>query len=170
MVSGVRPRDTARRASTVRRCGIWLPELEHDRVDAGISELHACPPGTIRQRHRCTAKPDRPPIGTDIVACRPVHIQPPRPVDTLLNDRELTDAFSSFVFCAADYVGVIGGMTVLRDFGVTIDVVAGSVTDSAMGEDFVRDHLGLAAGNARRDGAKLFSLVESSLKVKAVKP
>jgi len=91
-------------------------------------------------------------------------------VDTILNDREITDAFSSFVFCAADYVGVIGGITVLRDFGVTIDVVAGSVTDSAMGEEFVREHLGLAAGNARRDGAKLFGLIESALDIKAVKP
>lgn len=89
-------------------------------------------------------------------------------VDAILKDREITSSFTSFVFCAADYVGVIGGAAVLRDIGVTIDVVAGSVTDSAMGEEFVRDHLGLAAGNARRDGAKLYSLIEPSLKVEAV--
>jgi hypothetical protein len=89
-------------------------------------------------------------------------------VDAILKDAEITESFTSFVFCAADYVGVIGGAAVLRDIGVTIDVVAGSVTDSAMGEDFVRDHLGLAAGNARRDGAKLFSLIEPALKMKAV--
>ena len=57
----------------------------------------------------------------------------------------------------------------LRDLGVTIDVVAGSVTDSAMGEQFVREQLGLEAGNARRDGAKLFNLIETSLKVEAAK-
>ena len=86
MVSGVRPRDTARRAATVRRCGICLPELEHDRVVAAICELHASLRDHSASRHRSTAKPDRPRIGTDIVACRSVHIQPPRPVDTLLND------------------------------------------------------------------------------------
>jgi hypothetical protein len=88
-------------------------------------------------------------------------------VDLILKDAEITRSFTSFVFCAADYVGVIGGVAVLQDLGVTIDVVAGSVTDSAMGEEFVRNQLGLEAGNARRDGAKLFSLIEPSLKVQA---
>lgn len=89
-------------------------------------------------------------------------------VDSILKDRQIANAFSSFVFCAADYVGVIGGITVLNELGVKIDVVAGSVTDSAMGERFVREQLGLEAGNARRDGAKLFKLIEMSLGREAV--
>jgi uncharacterized protein YbjT (DUF2867 family) len=60
-------------------------------------------------------------------------------------------------------VGVIGGATVLEKLGVGIDVVAGSVTDSQMGEDFVRQNIGLEAGNARRNGAKLFQLAFSSV-------
>ncbi len=89
-------------------------------------------------------------------------------VDAILRDREIMNAVSSFVFCASDYVGVIGGASILRDLGIEIDVIAGSVTDSQMGEDFVRRELGLNAGNARRDGHGLFKLVSSSMDVKAV--
>ena len=56
-------------------------------------------------------------------------------VDAVLKDEEIIKAVTSFVFCASDYVGVIGGAAVLKAFGISIDVVAGSVTDSQMGED-----------------------------------
>ncbi len=82
-------------------------------------------------------------------------------VDSVLMDAEIKSAISSLVFCASDYVGVIGGMSVLKELGLNIDVVAGSVTDSQMGEDFVVRRFGIKAGNARRDGARLFSLVTS---------
>src|SRR4029077_6806682 len=49
-------------------------------------------------------------------------------VDKVLKDKEITSSVSSFVFCASDYVGVIGGSAVLKDLGINIDVVAGSVT------------------------------------------
>jgi hypothetical protein len=80
-------------------------------------------------------------------------------VEHVLRDTDIMAAVSSFVFCASDYVGVIGGRTVLSGIGIAIDVIAGSVADSQMGEDYVRDNLGLAAGNARRDGRRLFDLV-----------
>ncbi len=89
-------------------------------------------------------------------------------VDSVLQDSEIRSSISSFVFCAADYVSVIGGITVLKDLGIGIDVVAGSVTDSLMGEEFVRERFGLEAGNARRDGARLFDLVSKSFKSEAV--
>ncbi|MEO5859470.1 MAG: hypothetical protein ABIR33_11030 [Pyrinomonadaceae bacterium] len=88
-------------------------------------------------------------------------------VETILRNAELRSAISSFVFCASDYVGVIGGVEVLRDLGLSIDVVAGSVTDSAMGEEFVTSRIGLKAGNARRDGKRLFELVEAAFKLEA---
>src|SRR5258708_566789 len=84
-------------------------------------------------------------------------------VDSVLKNAEVKSAISTFVFCASDYVGVIGGIAVLKGLGIDIDVTAGSVTDSQMGEDFVRDHFGLEAGNARRDGARLFELVTNKL-------
>jgi hypothetical protein len=37
-----------------------------------------------------------------------------------------------------------------------VDVVAGSVTDSKMGEDYIENEFGVPAANARRNGAKLF--------------
>lgn len=80
-------------------------------------------------------------------------------VDSVLRDYEMRKAISSFVFCASDYVGVIGGAAVLDGLGISIDVVAGGVTDSQMGEDFIRTNFGLEAGNARRDGQRLFELV-----------
>jgi hypothetical protein len=83
-------------------------------------------------------------------------------VDSVLKDYEIKNAISSFVFCAGDYVGVVGGVTVLKNLGISIDVVAGSVTDSQMGEDFVQNEYGLNAGNARRNGSRLFELVNSA--------
>jgi len=83
-------------------------------------------------------------------------------VDSVLKDAEIKSAISSFVFCASDYVGVIGGISVLKNLGIEIDVIAGSVTDSQMGEDFVEQNYGIKAGNARRNGLRLFELVNSS--------
>lgn len=80
-------------------------------------------------------------------------------VDSVLKDKEIKSAISSFVFCASDYVGVVGGMAVLKNLGIEIDVIAGSVTDSQMGEDFVEQTYNLKAGNARRNGLRLFELV-----------
>lgn len=84
-------------------------------------------------------------------------------VDSILKDDSIREATTAFVFCASDYVGVIGGAAVLKQTGIYIDVVAGSVTDSQMGEDFIRNELGLPAGNARRDGARLFDLVREKI-------
>ena len=84
-------------------------------------------------------------------------------VDSVIKDPEIKAAISSFVFCASDYVGVIGGIAVLKELGIEIDVIAGSVTDSQMGEDFVEGRFGIKAGNARRDGKRLFQLVESKV-------
>ncbi|HEX8738415.1 MAG TPA: hypothetical protein VF721_23995 [Pyrinomonadaceae bacterium] len=83
-------------------------------------------------------------------------------VDSILQDAEIKNVTSAFVFCASDYVGVIGGIAVLKNLGIEIDVVAGSVTDSQMGEDFVQHEFGINAGNARRDGARLFRIISAA--------
>jgi hypothetical protein len=80
-------------------------------------------------------------------------------VDSILLDNEIKNATASFIFCASDYVGVIGGIEVLKRFGITIDVIAGSVTDSQAGEDFVVENFKIKAGNARRNGLGLFELL-----------
>jgi len=38
-------------------------------------------------------------------------------------------------------------------------LIAGSVTDSTMGEDYIQNEFGVPAANARRNGAKLFEIV-----------
>lgn len=43
-------------------------------------------------------------------------------------------------------------------------MIAGSVTDSQMGEDFVQNQFGINAGNARRNGKRLFELVNFAKK------
>ncbi len=85
-------------------------------------------------------------------------------VDSVLRDFEIKEAISSFVFCASDYVGVIGGVQVLKNLGIEIDVIAGSVTDSQMGEDFVENQFKIKAGNARRNGFRLFELLNFAKK------
>jgi hypothetical protein len=42
-------------------------------------------------------------------------------------------------------------------------VIAGSVTDSQMGEDYIEREFQVPAGNARRNGTRLFQIVQSKL-------
>jgi hypothetical protein len=84
-------------------------------------------------------------------------------VDSVLRDEQIRSAISSFVFCAADYVGIVGGKQVLGEMGLAIDVAAGSVTDSQMGEDFIQDTFGIKAGNAQRNGQRLFRLIKDGI-------
>lgn len=80
-------------------------------------------------------------------------------VETLFADFELLEATAALVFCASDYVGAWGGIELLRRRGVEVDVISGSVTDSSMGEDYIRSQFSVPAANARREGAALFELV-----------
>lgn len=84
-------------------------------------------------------------------------------VESVFDDAELRRAFSAIVYCAGDYVGAWGGIELLKRRGVRVDVVAGSVTDSRMGEEYIEREMNVPAGNARRDGARLFELVQKKL-------
>ena len=80
-------------------------------------------------------------------------------VETVFADPELLEATAAMVFCASDYVGAWGGIELLRQRGVDVDVISGSVTDSRMGEDYIQAHFNVPAANARRAGETLFELV-----------
>jgi hypothetical protein len=80
-------------------------------------------------------------------------------VDSVFDDAELRGAIAAVVFCASDYVGVWGGVELFKRRGLGVDLVAGSVTDSRMGEEFIEREFGVPAGNAKRDGARLFELI-----------
>lgn len=84
-------------------------------------------------------------------------------VDSVLDDAELREATAGFVFCASDYVGAWGGIQLLQQRGIAINVIAGSVTDSQMGQDFVEKEFGVPAANARRNGERLFRLIEAKV-------
>jgi hypothetical protein len=84
-------------------------------------------------------------------------------VDSLFDDAELRDATAAFVFCASDYVGAWGGIELLRRRGITVDLIAGSVTDSQMGQDYIETEFGVPAANARRDGALMFARIKPSI-------
>jgi hypothetical protein len=84
-------------------------------------------------------------------------------VDSVFDDEQLRAATSAIVFCASDYVGAWGGIELFRRRGIEVDVVAGSVTDSQMGEDYIEREFGVPAGNARRDGERLFQLIRSKV-------
>ena len=86
-------------------------------------------------------------------------------VETIFDDLELLEATAALVFCASDYVGAWGGIELLRRRGVEVDVISGSVTDSQMGEDYIRTHFNVPAANARREGDALFELVMAQVQV-----
>ena len=44
-----------------------------------------------------------------------------------------------------------------------VDLIAGSVTDSRMGEEYVEREFKVPAGNVRRDGAKLFEIIKQKV-------
>jgi hypothetical protein len=84
-------------------------------------------------------------------------------VDSVFEDEQLRAGTAALVFCASDYVGAWGGVELFKKKGIAIDLIAGSVTDSKMGEDYIQTEFGVPAGNARRDGARLFSVVKERL-------
>jgi len=86
-------------------------------------------------------------------------------VESIFADEELRSATAAIVFCASDYVGAWGGIELFRRRGMQVNVVAGSVTDSQMGQDFIESEFGVPAANARRDGKLLFGRVNTLLPV-----
>jgi len=90
-------------------------------------------------------------------------------VDTVFADYELLDATAALVFCASDYVGAWGGIELLRRRGVEVDVISGSVTDSQMGEDYIRTQFNVPAANARRESDALFTLIMERVEARQAK-
>lgn len=84
-------------------------------------------------------------------------------VESIFEDQEFRDGTAALVFCVSDYVGAWGGIELFRRRGIVVDLIAGSVTDSKMGEDYVQSEFGVPAANARRNGAKLFEIVREKV-------
>ena len=84
-------------------------------------------------------------------------------VESVFDDVEFREAMSALIFCASDYVGAWGGIELFRRRGISVDLVAGSVTDSQMGEDYIEAEFNVPAANVRRNGTKLFSVVQAKV-------
>lgn len=84
-------------------------------------------------------------------------------VDSVFDDVELREATVALIFCASDYVGAWGGIQLLRERGIEVAVVSGSVTDSQMGEDYVEKEFGVPAANAKRHGSVLYQLIKTKM-------
>jgi hypothetical protein len=84
-------------------------------------------------------------------------------VESVFEDAEFQAATAALVFCASDYVGAWGGIELFRRRGIEVNLIAGSVTDSQMGEDYVQDEFGIPAANARRNGRKLFEIIKDKV-------
>ncbi|MDQ3928018.1 MAG: hypothetical protein M3328_02595 [Chloroflexota bacterium] len=76
-------------------------------------------------------------------------------VDLLLKDRELMSHVRAHVFCANDLVGAWGGLQLMGQLGLEVDCICGPVTDNSAGIDYVRNHFGKPAVNARNHPEQL---------------
>ena len=84
-------------------------------------------------------------------------------VESVFDDAEFRAAMTALVFCASDYVGAWGGIELFGRRGIKVDLVAGSVTDAKMGEDYIEREFGVPAANVRRNGTKLFEIVSGKI-------
>jgi hypothetical protein len=84
-------------------------------------------------------------------------------VESVFDDAQVRAATAAIIYCASDYVGAWGGCEWFARRGIAVDLVAGSVTDSRMGEEYIEREFNVAAGNARRDGARMFGIVKSKV-------
>jgi hypothetical protein len=84
-------------------------------------------------------------------------------VESIFEDEEFREAMTALVFCASDYVAAWGGIELFHRRGIEVDLVAGSVTDSKMGEDYIEREFKVPAANVRRNGAKLFEIVRQRI-------
>jgi hypothetical protein len=82
-------------------------------------------------------------------------------VESIFEDADLRKATAALVFCASDFVGAWGGVELLKQKGVTADVVAGSVTDTDMGVQFIESELKIRAANATHGGERLWELISN---------
>ena len=84
-------------------------------------------------------------------------------VESIFEDEELREAMAALVFCASDYVAAWGGIELFRRRDIKVDLVAGSVTDSQMGEDYIEREFGVPAANVRRNGKKMWEVVKDKV-------
>jgi len=84
-------------------------------------------------------------------------------VQELLKDAEFVGLAKAHVMCANDLVAARGAVSVMKEFGIRIDVFAGPATDNLVGVEYIQRELKVPAANARTDGSRLGDIVEGLL-------
>jgi hypothetical protein len=84
-------------------------------------------------------------------------------VQEILKDREIVGLAKAHVMCANDLVAAWGAVSVMKEFGIRIDVFAGPATDNLVGVEYIQRELKVPAANARTDGHRLAEIVEGLL-------
>lgn len=88
-------------------------------------------------------------------------------VAAILEDEAIRASFGAVVLAANDPVAAWGGVRLLADrYGITPAAVTGPATDNAVGTRLIEESTGVAAINARSNGALLAARVADHLKAK----
>lgn len=88
-------------------------------------------------------------------------------VQSILHDDELMAAANCHVLCANDPVAAWGAVELFKErFKREVSVISGPATDNAVGQDFIKDKIGVAAINARTSHGALGEFVHAALKAK----
>ncbi len=80
-------------------------------------------------------------------------------VDAILQDKQIQENVRLHIGCARDPVGAIGLAQACKKIGLPIDVMSGPVTDNQVGQDILREQLGILTYNAFKPNNEWLDLV-----------
>lgn len=80
-------------------------------------------------------------------------------VHGLISDPEIQSKVRLHIGCARDPVGAIKLAEECKALGLPLDIIAGPVTDNSVGQDFVRDQIGLFPFNVFEPNSDLYDLL-----------
>jgi len=80
-------------------------------------------------------------------------------VKAILQDKQIQDNVRLHIGCARDPVGALGLARECADIGLPIDVMSGPVTDNQVGQDILRENLGILTYNAFKPNNEWLDLV-----------
>lgn len=80
-------------------------------------------------------------------------------VDAIVKDKQIQANVRLHIGCARDPVGAIGLANMCEDIGLPLDVISGPVTDNQVGQEILRERLGILTYNAFKPNNSWLDLV-----------
>lgn len=80
-------------------------------------------------------------------------------VEAILRDPQIQANVRLHIGCARDPVGAVGLANGCRDIGLPLDVISGPVTDNQVGQDILREKLGILTYNAFKPNNEWLDIV-----------